>query len=58
MEGDPGNQEMVWHLELTKRQNSVVRVREARQAALDLSVTDLKMPQPTEVMRCVYQTLL
>lgn len=49
VEGDPGNQEMMWHLQLAQRQNSVVRERDARLAAFDPSAADLKLPQPTEV---------
>ena len=48
MEEDPGNQEVVWHLELLKRQNYVVRKRDARHTALG-SATDLKIPQAMQV---------
>jgi hypothetical protein len=50
MEEDPGNQEVVWHLELLKRQNNVVRKRDARHTALG-SATDLKIPQAMQVDR-------
>ena len=50
---DPGNQEMAWNLELLVRQNNVVQKRNAQISTLNLA-TDLKMPQPTQVI--VYVT--
>ena len=48
VEGDSGNKEMEWHLELLKRQNDIIEKKNGQLAMLPLA-THLKMPQYRQV---------
>ena len=51
-EGDPGNKEYAWHLELVTRQNTVAKLGEEALRTITAS-TSLKMPQPTQVLQWI-----
>ena len=48
VEEAPGNQELLWHLELVVRQNTVLQEGAAQLARISSS-ENLKMPRPTQV---------
>ena len=47
-EGDRGNKEYAWNLELVTRQNTVAKLGEEALRTIT-TATSLKMPQPTQV---------